>query len=68
MGQALPAIGGLGAEGRPAALNQLGVGFLEALGGGHRVVGRPVTAFLVAHRIEGRQDFGGELPRLFDDL
>jgi hypothetical protein len=68
MRQALAAIGRLGAEGRPAAFDQLGVGLLEAGRGLDRMIGAPGAALLVADVIERRQDFAGEPSGLFDDL
>ena len=72
MGQALAAVVGISPEGRPAALDELGVGLLEALGRGDRIVRMPGTAFLVADDVERGEDLGGEargfLENLLDDI
>jgi hypothetical protein len=67
--QALAAVFRIAGQRRPAAIDELPVGLLEALRR-RDFVGRLVqgAAFAVADLIERKQDFGGELAALFQDL
>jgi hypothetical protein len=66
-GQALAAVLGVAAQRRPAALDVLGVGLLEALGRGHLVGGLVERAALgVAADVEREDHLGGELAALFE--
>jgi hypothetical protein len=64
--QSLAAKLGVGAQRRPAARHILGVGFLEALGRGHRMRHRVERAALaVAADVEREDHIGGKLAGLF---
>ncbi len=64
--QALPAELGIAGHGRPAALGELLVGFLEALGRAHHAV-LVVAAFLVAGAVQREQHVLAELGGFLDD-
>ena len=65
--QALPAKLLRRRQGRPAAVGQFLIGFLEALRRGHRSVFVTGAAFLIARLVERVQHFGGKLACLGQD-
>ena len=67
MRQTLAAIGRVRPQRRPATLDQLGVGILEAGRRCDRIVRAPGAAFLVAHAVKRRQHLGGELAGFLQD-
>ena len=67
-GQALTAIFGIAHQIRPARLDHLLIGRLEARRGLHRVIRRPRAAFLVADAVQRGQHLLAELGALLEDL